>query len=355
MLPKAKPIRELDAAGWHALPLPQREVQLNALVAAQQPVVLRGYVAHWPLAMAARHSGQSASDYLRRHHSPVRGTPRARVGALMAMPEMQGRFFYNEQFNGFNFSPEWMTFDTLLDSLAQLHQIEQHGQPVPAMYVGSTTIATILPALNAEHDLPLGERDALASIWIGNRTRIAAHHDVPDNLACVAVGRRRFTLFPPEQLSNLYIGPVDFTPAGQAISLVDVQAPDLQAYPRFADAMAHAQAAELQAGDAIFIPSMWWHAIDALESFNVLINYWWRDTPEYMDSPMNALMLAMLTMRELPPAQRKAWQEMFRHYVFEADDSTAAHIPAAARHALAPLDTNAARMLRAHLLKKLNR
>ncbi|MFA9217275.1 MAG: cupin-like domain-containing protein [Sphingomonadaceae bacterium] len=351
MLPVAKPIREFDASGWTALPLAQAEAEFNALVAAAEPVVLRGYAAHWPLVRAARHSDLAAADYLRYQHGPVRGTPRARVGALLAPQSAQGRFFYNAQFDGYNFSPEWMSFDTLLDTLAQLQPVPD----APAMYVGSTTIDTILPELNAEHTLPLAERDALASIWIGNRTRVAAHHDVPDNLACVAVGRRRFTLFPPEQLANLYIGPLDFTPAGQAISLVDVQAPDLQAFPRFVDAMAAAQVAELAAGDAIFIPSMWWHAIDALHSLNVLINYWWRDTPEHMDSPMNALMLAMMTMRELPPQQRKAWQEMFRHYVFEAGDATAAHIPAAVRHALAPLDQHGARRMRAHLLSKLNR
>ena len=66
---------------------------------------------------------------------------------------------------------------------------------------------------------------------------------------------------------------------------------------------------------------MWWHHVEALEAFNVLVNYWWRRSPAFMDSPMNALMLAILTVRDLPPEQREAWQKLFRHYVFEADDA----------------------------------
>src|SRR5690606_11713964 len=136
----------------------------------------------------------------------------------------------------------------------------------------------------------------LFSVWVGNRTRIAAHQDVPDNIACVAVGHRRFTVFPPEQLRNLYIGPLDLTPAGQAVSLVDFAAPDHARFPRFAEALRHAQVAELGPGDAIFIPSLWWHHVEGLDSFNVLLNYWWRRTPDYLDSPMNALMLALMSV-----------------------------------------------------------
>ena len=111
--------------------------------------------------------------------------------------------------------------------------------------VGSTTVDTCLPGFRGENDLGFGERQPLVSIWLGNRTRIAAHHDLPDNIACVVVGHRRFTLFPPEQLENLYIGPLDFTPAGQAISMVDFAKPDLQRFPKFAEAARHAHVAEL--------------------------------------------------------------------------------------------------------------
>jgi hypothetical protein len=321
----------------------------SALLASTQPVVLPGLVAHWPAVRAAQASPQAASSYLRGFCGD------ASVGAWWGPPEIEGRFFYNADFSGFNFQPRHLKFSAVLDELQRL----QGELRPPALYVGSTTVDTCLPGFRADNDVPLGaslgDKPALASIWVGNRTRIAAHHDLPDNLACVVAGRRRFTLFAPEQLPNLYIGPLDFTPAGQAISLVDFAQPDLQRFPRFAQALAEAQVVELQPGDALFIPSLWWHHVEALEPFNVLVNYWWRQSPPHMDSPMNALLMALLSVRDLPAAQRQAWQQLFDHYVFAASDSSRAHIPAAAQGILQPLHPNAARALRARLLKSLNR
>lgn len=117
---------------------------------------------------------------------------------------------------------------------------------------------------------------------------------------------------------------------------MDIAAPDLLRFPRYAQALEHALVAELVPGDALFIPSMWLHHVEALESFNVLVNFWWRQSPASMDSPMNALMLALLTIRDLPAKQRATWQEVFRHYVFEADGTTAAHLPDAPRAACWP-------------------
>ena len=181
---------------------------------------------------------------------------------------------------------------------------------------------------------------------------LASYHAI---LACVAAGRRRVTLFAPEQIDNLYIGPLDFTPAGQAISLVDFAAPDLQRFPRFAQALAHAQVAELGPGDAVFIPSLWWHHMEGLDTFNVLVNYWWRPVPAWMDAPMNALMLAMLALRELPPHQREQWRTVFDHYVFHADPDTAAHVPVHARGVLGALDANTAAQVRSVLRRRLER
>lgn len=331
-----RPVREIEGAG-RALD--------DALLRSAGPVIIRGLVAHWPLMRAGVESAQAADAYLRRFYQD------ATVVAMLGAPDIGGRFFYNEDLSGFNFRPVHVKLDTVLGELAARRD---DAQP-PSIYVGSTTVDTCLPGLRAENDLDLGERDALMSVWIGNRTRIAAHYDLPDNLACVAVGHRRFTLFPPDQLNNLYIGPLDYTPAGQSISLVDFAKPDFARFPKFANALEYAQVAELGPGDALFIPSMWWHHVEALDPFNVLLNYWWRQSPEHMDTPTNALMHAIMSVRDLPPAQRKAWQELFRHYVFEADQNTAEHIEPAARRILAPLDGDATRALRAQLLKRMNR
>jgi len=338
VLPVTTKVREVHGLDPRALP--------ETVLTSTEPLLLRGLVKDWPLVRAGLESPRAAIDYLRRF-----ARRDAQVAVLVAPPQVEGRYFYNEALSGFNFHTERPPLGAMLDAM------ERHlddARP-PSLYMGSTTVDTYLPGLREENDLDLSAHDPLFSVWVGNRTRIAAHQDVPDNIACVAVGHRRFTVFPPEQLRNLYIGPLDLTPAGQPVSLVDFAAPDHARFPRFAEALAHAQVAELGPGDAIFIPSLWWHHVEGLDPFNVLLNYWWRRTPAYMDSPMNALMLALMSLRDLPAEQRAAWQEIFRHYVFEPDADTAGHIPEAARRTLAPMTPEVARELRARLLQRLNR
>ncbi|WP_046658125.1 cupin-like domain-containing protein [Lysobacter capsici] len=341
MPPIAEAIEELHGIDAAALP--------EALLRPTRPYVLRGLAVHWPIARAGTTSAQEAIAYLKRF---ARDTP---VTVSVAPPQAEGRISYREDLLGFGFSQEKATLPVVLDGL-----LRQLNDPAAStIYVGSTTIDTWLPGFREHNDLGFGAVQPLASIWIGNRSRIPAHQDVPDNIACVVAGRRRVTLFPPDQLQNLYIGPLDRTPAGQAVSLVDFTAPDYrhdrERFPRFAEALRHALSAELGPGDAVLIPSMWWHHMQALEPFNVLVNYWWRQSPKWMDTPMNALLLAIMSVRDLPPEQREIWREVFRHYVFDADDQTAAHIPEAVRGLLAPIDELRARELRARLLHGLNR
>lgn len=315
------------------------------LLAGDQPHVVRGGFAHWPAVHAARQSDDALAHHLMGFYE---GT---RVGLFQLPPEARGRAFYaDDTLTGFNFTRHIATLDQVLVGLLGLAATPEP----PSLYVGSTTVDAVLPGFLDANRLGLGTREALVSLWLGNRSRVAAHYDLPDNLAVVAAGRRRFTLFPPDQIHNLYMGPLDPTPAGQPISLVDFSAPDFERFPRFAQALEAALVAELAPGDAIFIPSMWFHHIEALSPVNLLINAWWRQTPGYVDSPLNALHLALMTMRNLPDKERRIWQAHFDHFVFSADDGTWAHIPEAARGLLAP-DEVTTRRARAQLLSNLKR
>ena len=135
------------------------------------------------------------------------------------------------------------------------------------------------------------------------------------------------------------MGPLDKAPGGQEISTVDVANPDLAEHPKFSEALEAAQVAELEPGDALILPSMWWHHVQGLSAFNVLITHWWRDSPAQMGRPMNALLLAMMSVRDLPTHQRDAWKNLFDHYVFAHQPENFSHIPEAAKSILAsPMD-----------------
>jgi len=316
------------------------------LLRAERPWVLRGLYAHWPVVQAARQSDMALAQYLM---SFYRGMM---VGLFQMPPEAKGRAFYEDDtLSSFNFARHTGSLEQVLLGLLNLVPVEEP----PALYMGSTTVEAVLPGFLDVNRLGLGERDALVSMWLGNRSRVAAHYDLPDNLAVVAAGRRRFTLFPPEQIGNLYMGPLDPTPAGQPISLVDFSAPDFERFPRFARALDAAETAELEPGDAIFIPSMWFHHIEGLAPINLLINAWWRQTLQHVDSPLITLQHALLSLRHLPEKERRIWLHHFKYFVFEADESTWAHIPPAARGALGPIDEEFSRRMRAYLIHQLKR
>ena len=310
-----------------------------------EPVLLRGLVKGWPAVRQCSKSIASAIGYLSQFWSD------APVIAYAGDASINGRFFYNDDFTGFNFHSGKATLAQILEKLAEPGREAR----LTTIYVGSTPVDQWLPGFRARNDVQLPTDDALASFWLGSRARISAHYDFPDNLACAVAGERRVTLFPPDQVANLYVGPVDRTPSGQSISLVDFSQPDFERHPQFAEAVKHARVALMQPGDAIFIPGMWWHHVESLASFNMLVNYWWTRRPAYMGSPSDALLHAMLALRDLPARQRDAWQGLFNHYVFDADEAVYEHIPKSGRGCLAPLDEAAAKRLRAELLNRLNR
>lgn len=296
---------------------PVSRAEFDAIVLAGRPVVFRGLVADWPLVRAGRAGPGPLVDYLKRLDP---GTP---VVASFGPPRIKGRFFYDRDLNGLNFDRAPVTLSAALDVMLDYVGLS----PAPAVAVQSIPVRKHLPGLEADNATNLLDPSIEPRVWIGNAVTIAAHHDPSENLACVAAGRRRFTLFPPDQVENLYMGPFEVTPAGPTVSMVDFDDPDLNRHPRFADALDHALSADLEPGDAIYIPYLWWHHVRSTESLNMLVNYWWAPQPAELGRPLDAMFHAMVSIRDLNPAQRDAWRAMFDHYVFVRNGPVADHLP----------------------------
>jgi Cupin-like domain len=314
----------------------------------KHPAVLRGLVRGWRAVREFSNSPASLVRYLKELDS---GAP---VDALMTAPEIGGEIAYNAAMNGFNFLRNRLP---LSEIAAQVVRYAQFPNP-PAVAAQSALIRDCLPAFAAENSLTMFDATILPRIWLGNRITTPTHVDEWNNVACVVAGSRRFTLFPPEQVANLYIGPLDFAPTGAAMSMVSLRDPDFTRYPKFRTAMAAAQVAVLQAGDGIFIPPLWWHHVESLEPFNVLVNYWWHDpmgADANADSAFDALLHGILSIRALPPESRAAWRAFFEQYVFGAHADSIEHIPIGRRGILADLSQEQVTALRAHLAKKLAR
>jgi len=293
------------------------------IVPKGEPAVFRGLVADWSVVRAGQAGPQSLAQMLR---DAATDEP---IQVWFGPPEIEGRFNYDAELSGFNFERKLATVDQLLELL-----LRQLGHEKPySMYAGGIPIPKHLPSLVSAIPVNMLDmtRETLISLWIGNRTHTTTHWDQSQNLACVVAGRRRFTLFPPKELKNLYVGPLDFTLAGQPTSLVNIDAPDLETYPQFTEALKTAQRAELDPGDAVYIPALWWHDVLSLQDFGSLINFWWRDAEPPLLSPIYALYHAVITLKDLPPNELAAWRNMFDHYVFGDNGDPVVHLPEPAR------------------------
>lgn len=321
------------------------EGALSRALAGARPVVLRGLVADWPAKVAADRGADVLSNYLANMDAGAQS-----IG-FFGPPGIGGRFFYTDDLRGFNFERRRTTVTALLKTLE-----EAAKDPCPpALYLGAAPTAESLPRFAADNPAPALPADAQARLWLGNATTVQTHYDLSANLACVVAGQRTFTLYPPEQAANLYVGPLEFTLAGQPVSLVDPLAPDHDRFPLYRRAEGEALSTTLGPGDAIYIPPLWWHHVQAHAPLNVLINYWWSTAPAQAGSPFECLIHGLLSIRNLRDEERAAWKALFDHFIFSPQPDDLAHLPVSARGVLGDLTPETAQMIRQFLIGSLSR
>jgi hypothetical protein len=335
--PPGTPIRELaapDEGAW------------KQMIASAQPAVLRGLVRDWPAVAVGRRSALATVEYLRRFDN---GHP---VDAIMTPAEVQGRIFYDGEMSGFNYLRNRLTIGAVAEQALRYSTFER----APAVAAQSALVSACLPGFTAENRLVFLDPAIVPRIWLGTAITTPTHLDEWNNIGCVVSGRRRFTLFPPEQIVNLYIGPLDFAPTGAPMSLVRLHDPDFARFPRFRQALEAAVTAVLEPGDAIFIPPLWWHHVESLEPFNVLLNYWWTaaaDAATATDSGFDALIFAILNLRHLPAPTRRAWRALLDHFALADPEEAVGHIPPHRHGVLGKPKGEPLARWRAHLIEKL--
>jgi hypothetical protein len=305
-----------------------------------QPVVVRGLVSAWPVTQAAAQSPSHFRDYVAQFDAG------SQTEVFIGEPRIAGKYYYTDDLQGFNFSRSRMSFADALDGI-----IATAGRPGQhSMYLGSLPIDPYLPGFAARNTLPILPAGVAPRLWLGHASNVAAHYDTFDNVACVVAGIRRFTLYAPDTIDRLYVGPLDHTMAGQPVSLAASAPADEQRYPRFREVRDQARVAELHAGDAIYIPKLWWHQVEATSPFNVLVNYWWDAFSLGPDAPSTGLLLSMIAIAERPAAERQAWKAFFDHYVFRTNGHPLAHLPPGQHGVLGPLQPDNYQKIRTHVM-----
>jgi Cupin-like domain len=329
--------RDVDAATFR-----------ESIVPRYRPAVLRGLVAHWPAVQHGKASIPAIGQYLREFDKG------SAVDFIIMPPHIEGRMFYTADMRGFNFSRSKAPIGEISDKLLRYAKFDNR----PSLVVQSALIADCLPGFPNENRLPILDESVPPRIWLGSAVTTPAHFDESNNVACVVSGKRRFTLFPPEQISNLYIGPLGHAPTATPISLVSLTNPDFERFPRFKAALASALVAELEPGDAIYIPTLWWHHVQSLAKYNILVNYWWKGQVGAVassDTALNCLLHCLLTLKPLPPDHRRVWRAIFDHYIFSASAESVEHIPEGLRGVLGEISPELAKQVKAFLVGQLQR
>lgn len=317
--------------------------QITAVLEGGRPLVIRGLVADWPVVKAARESAHALKDYLARFDNG------GSVEVFSGDPCIRGKYYYNPGLQGFNFERRTMKLMEALDYMLQA--VEQ--RIARSVYVGSVPTGDCLPGFAAGNPMPLAP-GAGPRIWLGTAANISSHYDTFDNLACVIAGRRRFTLYSPELIGKLYIGPLDNTMSGPPVSLA-AAAPEGSAasFPMFEEIRDQALTAVLEPGDALCMPKLWWHQVESTAACNGLVNYWWDAFSSGPDAPYTSLLLAMIAIAERPAAERRAWQAFFDHYVFRGNGHPLGHLPPEQHGLLGPLKPDNYSRIRARIMRLL--
>lgn len=219
--------------------------ELPAYVRANSPAILRGHVDGWaPCSLwstdyiAAECTGQS-----------VRVRLMDTITGLPVSPRLPGEKY------------EWLTV-TVSTAMATLQDAVRTGGR-SGMYAAQLQLRHVMPDLARDARPPPAAITVVGSVsrtspaaYFGVGSRTPLHWDAPENLLCVVRGRKEVTLWHPGH--------------GDA----------LQGAPGGGRAAMLGSGVVLSAGDALYVPSCWWHEVSSpCGEVCMSVSYWAEPPP----------------------------------------------------------------------------
>lgn len=319
------------------------EVLQSKIIPEYKPAILKNAVAHWDILKAST-TPEGSYQYLQTNKISD-----PEISLFIGQPQIRGRYFYAEDVFNHNFTSQRMKFSEAIETIYNYSK-QSNG---PTAYAGSIELKELLPEFIGIASMPLIDKQYSARIWAGNSSQVSLHFDQQDNIACLVSGKREFMLIPPDQIANVYVGPLDKSIAGPPTSMVNIDNPDFEKHPKFKTALESAEFAILEPGDALYIPSLWWHSVKSMGEFCLLINYWW-DNPEFkIDNAMHSLLHALYTISHLPEGEREAWRHLFDYFVFQKSGAPLTYLPENQRGVLGKMTPNLYRIIKSYVLKNM--
>ena len=179
-----------------------------------------------------------------------------------------------------SYESDEISWPTLVDSLAAASHAGISAAP---HYAAQLRLRTSLPTLFADTRPEPPLLRALGAVWrnapsayIGCGARTPLHFDLLENIFCVVTGVKHVALWPPADGGLLYPG----DDGGATFSRADIYIPDLEAFPLLREALSHALHVKVSAGDALYIPVGWWHAVSTPPGVRSISVSYWAQQPE---------------------------------------------------------------------------
>jgi len=235
-------------------------------------------------------------------------------------------------------SMEWMPFSTLADELRARKPTTKYGRCLSdrdgVLYrsMNLTALARVMHK-EAQHWMTKNVGGGMPHCLFvsSNQVRTRMHSDTQTNAFLMIEGRKKWTFFPPSE--SMFLLPV-----GQGFnlaynSLVDVFKLDNATYnEREFPLLRHARGFQtiINAGDAVFHPSFWWHGVENLDSVSVGMDVPFLDVPTgiqvnpvltlgtVLTPVLNPRALSML-LWEVLTSEKTNIKEVFFHHYYKDD------------------------------------